>query len=65
MTTIGGALEEQVAEVAGVRSLLSQTRQLMPNSQRLAQMQKEVDSKLAGIRSQVNDQAQMSLKPRQ
>ncbi|MDE2749072.1 MAG: SH3 domain-containing protein [Chloroflexota bacterium] len=61
MNTIGGTLEEQVAQVASVRGLLSQTRQLLPNSQRLAQMQQEVDNKLAGIRSQVNDQAQMSL----
>ena len=61
MNTIGGTLEEQVAQVASVRSLLSHTRQLLPNSQRLAQMQQEVDNKLASIRSQVNDQAQMSL----
>ena len=61
MNTIGGTLEEQVAQVATVRSLLSHTRQLLPNSQRLAQMQQEVDNKLAAIRSQVNDQAQMSL----
>ena len=61
MNTIGGTLEEQVAQIATVRNLLSHTRQLLPNSQRLAQMQKEVDNKLAGIRSQVNDQAQMSL----
>ena len=61
MNTIGGTLEEQVAQVASVRGLLSQTRQLMPNSQRLAQMQQEADNKLAGIRSQVNDQAQLSL----
>ncbi len=61
MNTIGGTLEEQVAQVATVRSLLSHTRQLLPNSQRLAQMQQDVDNKLAGIRSQVNDQAQMSL----
>lgn len=61
MNTIGGSLEEQVAQVAGVSSLLSHARQLLPNSQRLAQMQKEMDNKLAGIRSQVNDQAQMSL----
>ena len=61
MNTIGGTLEEQVAQVASVRGLLSQTRQLLPNSQRLAQMQQEADNKLAGIRSQVNDQAQMSL----
>ncbi len=61
MNTIGGTLEEQVAQVASVRSLLSHTRQLLPNSQRLAQMQQEADNKLASIRSQVNDQAQMSL----
>jgi tetratricopeptide (TPR) repeat protein len=61
MNTLGGTLEEQVAQVASVRSLLSHSRQLLPNSQRLAQMQQEVDNKLAGIRSQVNDQAQMSL----
>ena len=61
MNTIGGTLEEQVAQVASVRSLLSHSRQLLPNSQRLAQMQQEVDNKLASIRSQVNDQAQMSL----
>ncbi len=61
VNTIGGALEDQVAQVAGVSSLLSHARQLLPNSQRLAQMQKEMDNKLAGIRSQVSDQAQMSL----
>ncbi len=61
MNTIGGTLEEQVSQVAGVRALLSQARQLLPNSQRLAQMQHDLDSKLAAIRSQVNDQAQMTL----
>ena len=43
MNTIGGNLDEQVAQVASVRGLLSHTRQLLPNSQRLAQMQQEVD----------------------
>ncbi len=61
VNTIGGTLEEQVAQVASVASLLSHARQLLPNSQRLAQMQQEMDNKLASIRSQVNDQAQMSL----
>ncbi len=61
MNTIGGTLEEQVAQVASVASLLSHARQLLPNSQRLAQMQQEMDNKLASIRAQVNDQAQMSL----
>ena len=50
-----------MAQIANVRTLLSHTRQLLPNSQRLAQMQQELDNKLASIRSQVNDQAQISL----
>ncbi len=61
MNTIGGTLEEQVAQMANIRGLLSQTRQMLPNSQRLAQLQGEVDNKLASIRSQVSDQAQLSL----
>ena len=61
MNTIGGTLEEQVAQVGSVRTLLSHSRQLLPNSQRLAQMQHELDTKLAAIRSQVNDQAQLTL----
>ncbi len=61
MNTIGGTLEDQVTQVANLRKLLSQTRQLLPNSQRLAQAQQELDNKIAGLRSQVQDQAQMSL----
>ncbi len=61
MNTIGGTLEEQVSQIGSVRSLHSHTRQLLPNSQRLAQMQHEMDTKLAAVRSQLNDQAQMTL----
>ena len=61
MNTIGGTLEEQVSQIGSVRALLSQTRQLLPNSPRMSQLQKELDNKLAAIRSQVNDQAQMTL----
>ncbi len=61
INTIGGSLEEQVAQIDNVRTLLSHTRQLLPNSQRLVQMQQDLDNKLAAIRSQVTDQAQMSL----
>ena len=60
MHTIGGTLEEQVAQIAHVRSLLAQTRQLLPNSQRLAQMQQEADTKLSSVRGQLSDQAQMA-----
>ena len=61
MNTISGALDEQVAQVAQIRKLLSQARQLLPNSQRLSQLQQEVDGKLAGIRGQVTDQARLQL----
>ena len=61
MNTISGGLDDQVAQVAQTRKLLSQVRQLLPNSQRLSQLQKEVDGKLAGIRSQLTDQAQLQL----
>lgn len=61
LNTIGGTLEEQVAQISHVRGLLAQTRQLLPNSQRLAQTQQEVDAKLSSIRSQLSNQAQMEL----
>ncbi len=61
MNTIGGTLEEQVAQIGSVRALLSHGRQLLPNSPRLAQMQHELDTKLAAIRSQVSDQAQLTM----
>ena len=61
VNSITGTLEEQAAQIDAVRKLLSQARQLLPNSQRLSQMQGEMDSKLASIRSQVHDQAQLSL----
>ncbi len=61
MNTIGGTLDEQVAQVAQIRKLLSQVRQLLPKSQRLSQLQQEVDSNLAGIRSQISDQARLQM----
>lgn len=61
LNTIGGALDEQVTQISHVRSLLTQTRQLLPNSQRLAQMQQEVDAKFSSVRSQLINQAQMAL----
>ena len=61
LNTIGGALEEQVSQIGGVRALMSATRQLLPNSARLAQLGSELDTRLASIRSQLNDQAQLTL----
>lgn len=61
LNTIGGTLDEQVAQISHVRGLLAQTLQLLPNSQRLAQTQQEVAAKLSSIRSQLSNQAQMEL----
>ena len=61
LNTMGGTLDEQVDQISHIRSLLTQTRQLLPNSQRLAQMQQEVDAKFSSIHSQLSNQAQMAL----
>jgi tetratricopeptide (TPR) repeat protein len=58
LTMMGGTLEEQVTQISSIRTLLARTRQLLPNSQRLAQLQQDTDGKLAGIRSQLHEQAQ-------
>ena len=61
MHTIGGALEEQVSQFTSIRSLLSRARQVLPNSARLSQLQKDLDASLSSIRTQLNDQAQLAL----
>ena len=61
LNTIGGTLEEQVSQIGGVRALMSSSRQLLPNSNRLAQLSSDLETRLASIRSQLNDQAQMTL----
>lgn len=58
LTMMGGTLEEQVAQITNIRSLLARTRQLLPNSQRLAQLQQDADNRLTGIRGQLHDQSQ-------
>lgn len=60
LNTMGGTLDEQVAQIENIRTMLARTRQLLPNSQRLNQLQQEVDTKLSGIRTQLNDQAQLA-----
>jgi tetratricopeptide (TPR) repeat protein len=61
LNMLGGTLEDQVTQLQGVRSALARIRQLLPTSQRLAQMQREVDSKLAAVKTQLNDQARAAL----
>ncbi len=61
LNMLGGTLEDQVTQLQGVRSALARIRQLLPTSQRLAQTQREVDSKLAAVKTQLNDQARAAL----
>lgn len=61
LNMLGGTLEDQVTQLQGIRSSLARVRQLLPTSQRLSQAQKEVDAKLAGVKTQLNDQARAAL----
>jgi tetratricopeptide (TPR) repeat protein len=61
LTTISGSLSEQVAQLQNVQAALARVRQLLPSSQRLAQLQADANNKLAGIKTQINDQAQAAL----
>jgi tetratricopeptide (TPR) repeat protein len=57
LNMLGGTLEEQVDQLRRIRSKLSRVRQLLPTSQRLAEMQQTVEGKLDGVQSQLKDQA--------
>lgn len=61
LNMLGGTLEEQVEQLQRVRSKLSQVRQRLPSSERLGEMQQTVDTKLNGVRAQLNDQAQTAM----
>lgn len=61
LNMLGGTLEDQVTQLQGVRSALARIRQLLPTSQRLTQAQSEVDAKLVGVKTQLNDQARAAL----
>ncbi len=57
LNMLGGSLEDQVDQLRRIRSKLSRVRQLLPTSQRLAEMQQTVESKLGGVQAQLKDQA--------
>jgi tetratricopeptide (TPR) repeat protein len=61
LSMLGGTLEEQVEQLQKVKSKLARVRQLLPTSQRLAQMQRDADSKLQGVRIQLHEQARAAL----
>lgn len=61
LSMLGGTLPEQVTQIQNVLGILARVRQLLPNSQRLAQLQTDAGHKLAAIKSQIYDQANGAL----
>jgi len=61
LSMLGGTLQEQVEQLQSIKSKLTRVRQLLPGSQRLAQMQKNADNNLAGVKTQLKDQARSTL----
>lgn len=61
LTMLGGALSEQATQLQSVLGAIARLRQLLPNSQRLAQLSSDANNRLNGIKTQLNDQAQAAL----
>ncbi len=61
LSTLGGTLQEQAAQLQNIQSMLARVRQLLPNSQRVTQLQEDADKRLQGIKTQLSDQAHAAL----
>jgi tetratricopeptide (TPR) repeat protein len=61
LSMLSGSLPEQVVQLQNVLAILARVRQLLPNSQRLLQLQKDANNRLASIKAQINDQAHAAL----
>ncbi|MEZ4667198.1 MAG: hypothetical protein R3E39_04650 [Anaerolineae bacterium] len=61
LSMLNGTLPEQVAQLQNVLTILMRVRQTLPDSQRLAQLTQTANSRLNGIKTQINDQAQTAL----
>lgn len=61
LTMLGGSLSEQATQLQNIMVMLARLRQLLPNSQRLAQLTADANNRLNGIKTQLNDQAQAAL----
>jgi tetratricopeptide (TPR) repeat protein len=58
---LSGSLTDQAAQLRNVLAITARVRQLLPNSQRVAQLQQEANNRLNGIKAQIIDQAQAAL----
>lgn len=61
LSMLSGPLSEQVAQLQNVLTILMRVRQLLPDSQRLAQLTQQANNKLNGLKTQISDQAQTAI----
>lgn len=61
LSMLSGPLSEQAAQLQNVLSILMRVRQILPDSQRLAQLTQTSNNRLMGIKTQIYDQAQAAL----
>jgi tetratricopeptide (TPR) repeat protein len=61
LNMLNGPLSEQVAQLQNILGMLMRVRQVLPDSQRLANLAQNANNKLLGIKTQINDQAQVAL----
>lgn len=53
LNMLGGSLQEQVEQLQRIKQQVARVRQLLPTSQRLAQMRVDVDTQLLSVKSQL------------
>jgi tetratricopeptide (TPR) repeat protein len=57
LNMLGGSLQEQVEQLQRIKQQIARVRQLLPTSQRLAQMRVDVDTQLLSVKSRLIEQA--------
>jgi tetratricopeptide (TPR) repeat protein len=61
LNMLSGSLSEQATQLQNIANIVARLRQLLPGSQRLAQLTADANNRLTGIRAQIHDQAQSAL----
>ncbi|MCA9884324.1 MAG: tetratricopeptide repeat protein [Anaerolineae bacterium] len=61
LNMLSGTMQEQIEQLQNARSTLARARQLLPSSQRLSELQRQIDAKLSGVKVHLNEQAQALL----
>ena len=58
---LSGSLSDQAAQLQNIANIVARLRQLLPGSQRLAQLTTDANNRLTSIKAQIHDQAQAAL----